>query len=374
MIFVNYGGGGLWLFEHIPWDGLTFADLLFPWFVWIMGVSMAISLRSMRRKCVPLSEIFFKILSRSVKLFLLGLILNSMGKNNDISKLRIPGVLQRFAVSYFVVASMHMFFSRATDAAETAKWAKIRDVALYWQEWVMMISLVAIHVLLTFLLDVPDCPKGYLGPGGLHENGTHFNCTGGAAGYIDRVVLGPNHMYGHPTTEKIYETSQPFDPEGVLGCLTSIFLTFLGLQAGKILLTFNNPGRRLSRWICWGVLLGLLAGILCGFSKEDGWIPINKNLWSLSYVLCTAGLAFLLLSVFYLIIDVLALWSAVPFIYPGMNSILVYVGHALVTDMLPWFWAGPETHWRYMAMNLGGAYIWVLIAYVLHENRVYLAL
>ena len=57
-----------------------------------------------------------------------------------------------------------------------------------------------------------------------------------------------------------------------------------------------------------------------------------------------------------------------------MNSILVYVGHELVQGMLPWFWAGPETHWRYMAMNLGGAYIWVLISYVLHRNRFYLAL
>ena len=76
-----------------------------------------------------------------------------------------------------------------------------------------MICIVIIHTCLTFLVDVPGCGRGYLGPGGLEDGEKHVNCTGGVAGYIDRAVFG-NHMYKHPPCEKLYETKVYYDPEG----------------------------------------------------------------------------------------------------------------------------------------------------------------
>ena len=100
-----------------------------------------------------------------------------------------------------------------------------------------------------------------------------------------------------PTAYVIYSTVVPFDPEGLLGCLTSIFTVFLGLQAGKTLLAFQDWGSRVRRWLAWSVVLGAAAGAFCGFSKDDGLIPINKNLWSLSFALATSAMAYFLLTV-----------------------------------------------------------------------------
>lgn len=81
-------------------------------------------------------------------------------------------------------------------------------------QWAVVIIFAALHVIITFLLPVPGCPTGYLGPGGLSNNSDFPNCTGGAAGYIDRVVLSPNHIYQRPTSQKIYDSAVPYDPEG----------------------------------------------------------------------------------------------------------------------------------------------------------------
>lgn len=73
--------------------------------------------------------------------------------------------------------------------------------------------LIVVHTIITFFLPVPGCPKGYLGPGGLHNKSSNVNCTGGAAGYIDRVVFGKNHLYHDGSATSVYQ-SLPFDPEG----------------------------------------------------------------------------------------------------------------------------------------------------------------
>lgn len=141
-----------------------------------------------------------------------------------------------------------------------------------------MFAIVALYLLITFQLPVPGCPSGYLGPGGMHENGAFNKCIGGATGYIDRVVLGENHLYQKPTAKHVYH-SQAFDPEGVFGCLMTIFQVFLGVQAGMVLLIHSDWKARVKRWMMWSIACVLIGLILCGFSTEDGWIPINKNMW-----------------------------------------------------------------------------------------------
>ncbi|XP_076369113.1 heparan-alpha-glucosaminide N-acetyltransferase-like isoform X1 [Tachypleus tridentatus] len=372
MIFVNYKGGGYYFFHHARWNGLTVADVVFPWFMWIMGTSLALTMRSLLRKSVPRRRIFRNILKRSCTLFALGIILNTYGGKNNLEKLRIPGVLQRFGICYFVVASIHLIFAKPNDTHQHEKWAPVRDIFLYWGEWLSMFVILVIHILLTFLLAVPGCPRGYLGPGGLHSGGEYFNCTGGAAGYIDRIVLGESHMYQHPTAKVIYLTDLPYDPEGILGFLTSIFLVFLGLQAGKILLTYQEWKPRIIRWLIWGAVIGLIAITLCKGSKNDGWIPINKNLWSISYIFATGGMAFLLLSTCYFVIDVKKWWTGAPFYFPGMNSILLYVGHSLTGELFPWSWQVGQTHWEHLLVDLWGVTLWVIISIWLYYQKVFL--
>ncbi|GFY54741.1 heparan-alpha-glucosaminide N-acetyltransferase [Trichonephila inaurata madagascariensis] len=372
MIFVNYGGGRYWYFEHAHWNGLTVADLVFPWFIWMMGMSMAFSLKSQLRKVVSKKKIFFKIFKRSVILFALGLMLNTLCLNVNLKELRILGVLQRFGVSYFVVATVHLFYASADDTSQS--YSAFRDIISYGGEWLIMLSFLTTHILLMYLVHPPDCPTGYFGPGGLHDQGAYFNCTGGAAGYIDRIILGPSHLYQNPGSKAIYHSTLPYDPEGILGYFTSIFLVFLGLQAGKILLMFKEPKARLARWMIWSVVTGSIAGILCNFSKNDGWIPVNKNLWSVSFILATASLAFTLLSICYAVNDVYKFWNGGPFYHAGMNSIMLYVGHSITHNMFPWRWQVHPTHMNELFMNLWGTSLWVIIAVWMHRKNVFVTI
>ena len=105
MVFANYGGADYWFFEHAAWDGLTFADLLMPWFLFMAGVSTRFGVVSMSKQRTTM-RIFYEISVRTIKLFILGLFVTGGGSEWD--RLRIPGVLQRIAFSYFVVSISHL--------------------------------------------------------------------------------------------------------------------------------------------------------------------------------------------------------------------------------------------------------------------------
>jgi len=375
MIFVNYGGGKYWFFKHSSWNGLTVADLVFPWFMWIMGLSITLSIQSQLRKVVSKKKIFWKILRRAVVLFSLELMLNSKyGLGCELSHMRILGVLQRFAVTYLIVATLQLLSEKPGDVYQFERWASFRDIFSYWAQWIFISLIVAAHLLITFLLPIPGCPTGYLGPGGLHLNSSYVNCTGGAAGYIDRLVLGENHMYQTPSCKNLYETIVPFDPEGILGYLSATLTVFLGLQAGKIVTMYPLHSARIRRWILWALITGTIGAVLCEVSLNDGWIPINKNLWSVSYVLVTSSMAFLLLTICYVLVDVLSWWSGSPFLYPGMNAILLYVGHEITAKWFPWYIPVSNTHAAQLCMDIWGTFLWVIISVWLYYYQVFLAI
>ncbi|XP_045074777.1 heparan-alpha-glucosaminide N-acetyltransferase isoform X2 [Coregonus clupeaformis] len=379
MVFVNYGGGRYWFFRHESWNGLTVADLVFPWFVFIMGTSITLSVSSALRCGMSRFSLFTKAVWRSIQLFLIGLlIINPNYCQGPLSwdTLRIPGVLQRLAFSYLVVASLDLCVARNSldNLPVDAWWYSAREFLLYWPAWLCVVVLETVWLCLTFLLPVPDCPRGYLGPGGVGDMGQYPNCTGGAAGYVDRWLLGENHIYQTPSSRVIYKSHMPFDPEGVLGSINSVLIAFLGLQAGKILLHYKEQHSSImARFLIWSLVLGIVSAILTKCSLNEGFIPINKNLWSLSYVTTLACFAFVVLVMVYYTVDVKRWWSGAPFYYPGMNSILVYVGHEVLEEYFPFRWrmANSQSHAEHLTQNLLATSCWVLISFLLYRKKIF---
>lgn len=379
MVFVNYGGGKYWFFKHESWNGLTVADLVFPWFVFIMGTSISLSLSSTLRWGSSKQKVLWKILWRSFLLILLGVIvvnpnycLGAMSWEN----LRIPGVLQRLGLTYLVVAALELLFTRTGADSGTLEMScpALQDILPFWPQWIFILMLEVIWLCLTFLLPVPGCPRGYLGPGGIGDFGNYLNCTGGAAGYIDRLVLGEKHIYQHPSCNVLYQTTVPYDPEGILGTINTILMAFLGLQAGKIILSYKDQHKQImSRFFIWSVVMGIISAILTKCSKEEGFIPINKNLWSTSYVTTMSCFAFILLLLMYYLVDVKRLWSGTPFFYPGMNSILVYIGHEVFENYFPFKWKmqDSQSHAEHLTQNLTATTLWVIISYLLYRKKIF---
>ncbi|XP_066516166.1 heparan-alpha-glucosaminide N-acetyltransferase [Hoplias malabaricus] len=379
MVFVNYGGGRYWFFRHESWNGLTVADLVFPWFVFIMGTSVCLALNASLYRGTSRSNLFWKICWRSIQLFIIGVfIINPNYCLGPLTwdSLRIPGVLQRLAFTYLVIALLELAVARVhrDSSLMSVWWYRVHDIALYWPIWCCVTALEMVWLFLTFLLPVPGCPSGYLGPGGIGDYGQYPNCTGGAAGFIDRWILGETHIYQTPSSRVVYQTSVPFDPEGILGSINSILMAFFGLQAGKILLHYRDQHRQIiTRFLLWGFLLGIISAVLTRCSRDYGFIPVNKNMWSLSYVTTLSCFAFVVLLVVYYVVDVKKWWSGAPFFYPGMNSILVYVGHEVFEEYFPFRWKmiNSQSHAEHLSQNLLATALWVFIAYILYRKKIF---
>ncbi|XP_034936352.1 heparan-alpha-glucosaminide N-acetyltransferase-like [Chelonus insularis] len=367
MIFVNNGGGGYVFFEHAPWDGLTVADLVLPWFAWIMGVTIILSVRSQLRLSIPRSRIILKAFKRSLIFIFLGLIISNPVKPSLVS-LRITGVLQLLGITYFICATIEALFMKLQRNYQYGRLAFLQDVFDSWVQWLIVLILVAIHLLITFLLPVPGCPTGYLGPGGYHLNGKYANCTGGAAGYIDRMIFG-NHTY-LKKKNIIYGNLLPHDPEGLMNTLSAVLIVAMGLQAGRILFGYLRCFSKFVRWFAWAALTGIIAGYLCDWGFQ-GVLPVNKNMMTTSFTLIASCFAFLLFSILYYLIDYLRIWDGIPFIYAGANSIFLYVGHYFTMDRFPWSWKLENpSHTSLLAMNLWTTTLWGLIAYGLYKKDI----
>ena len=325
------------------WNGLHLADLVFPAFVFCMGVSIAILNRSdaqrlelqcnsltdaerqldsfpmsvMSRQATPLPAVptasyeafivqhrspssrsriniyvleyamkFYRIVRRSATFFALGFALSNVGFQ-DYREARIFGVLQRLAFTYFLTAIISMFvlpfYSPRQVPLSCGKHTLLWDVLPFWPEWIGVLALLGVQLGFEFEANVPGCPRGYLGPGGLHWNASFVNCTGGAHRWIDVHVLGDSHLNTEPTTVDVYKTEVNFDQEGMLGTCSATFLCFLGLQAGKVLLFSSSPVERVVRLCVWTVLCGALTLPLVlmkgPLDFNPSLIPINKNLW-----------------------------------------------------------------------------------------------
>jgi predicted acyltransferase len=282
MILVNSPGNGTAYaqLEHAEWNGCTLTDLVFPFFLFIVGVSLVFSFTKRRERRESDARLLRRVFRRALIIFSLGLVLNGF-PHAHLSTLRIPGVLQRIALCYFFASLLYLKTSIRTLAAIFA--------ILLAGYWLLMTRAMA-----------PG-----LGAGDLTREGN-------LAAFVDRALLS-GHMY-RPV----------YDPEGVLSTLPAIATVLLGVFSGRWLQSsFSGKDKAL------GLLAAGAAGVMGGRFWNASF-PLNKALWTSSYVLFTGGLALILLAVCYWLIEVRG-WRAWgrPFEILGVNAIAAYILHIL---------------------------------------------
>jgi len=270
MVIVNTPGDWgvvYWPLLHAEWHGWTPTDLIFPFFVFIVGVSIVLS----RRRAASVGV----IARRATILYALGLLL-ALYPRFDFATVRLVGVLARLAVCYFAAALVYR-------AVASRPWAEQRHVALTSAG-----LLLAIYWALLKFVPAPGGVAGDLSP------------SGNLGAWLDRTVLGEAHMWSQ---------SKTWDPEGLLSTLPAIATALTGVAAGAVLTGAQPAGRR---------VLGL------AWSLE---LPINKSLWTSSYVLFTSGLAAIALALGHQIIDLAprpARWTR-PLVVMGTNALALFV-------------------------------------------------
>jgi heparan-alpha-glucosaminide N-acetyltransferase len=161
---------------------------------------------------------------------------------------------------------------------------------------------------------------------------------------------------------------------GLLGILTGILLCYLGVQAGHSFVHSTRVSRVCAQWIVSGLICGFLGLVLSKGGHSESWIPINKNMWSLTFVLILASLAFIILTILYLLVDVLQWFTGEPWLWLGMNSIVLYVGHEICSGRFPIQFGVDQTHAALLAMHLYGATCWALIAGVMYYKKIFIAI
>jgi len=286
MILVNDPGDGpasYWPLKHAEWNGWTPTDLVFPSFVFIVGVAMAFSFRSRLARGQSRSTLLKHVLWRGAVLFSFGVLLNGLGVRYHVDHWRIYGVLQRIAICYVITAALEL-----------------------WTNWRAQLA-IAIGCLLSYWILMRYVPVP--GFGIPTRDIPLLDPDRNLVAWLDRKL-----MAGH-----LYEGTR--DPEGAISTIPAIATSLLGLLTGKWLRT-----DRLPRVKAWAVLMAGIVAVVLG--KIMGiWFPINKKLWTSSYVVFTAGIALILLAVCYQIVDVRryrGLWTW-PILVFGRNAIAAYI-------------------------------------------------
>ncbi len=369
MILVNNPGTWSAIYpplRHAAWNGWTPTDFIFPFFLFIVGVAIVYAFANRQSSGAPAVSLYLKILKRTALLFLIGLYLTAFKgipplvlrifgglflicwaayltvkfavksdiKTNylktlkwtlivlalilagsalqglDWSKLRIPGVLQRIAVTYCIASIIVLNCSVKGQA-----YLAIGFLVVYW--------------LLMKLVPVPGYGAGVLAL--ITDPTTHQNTMGNLAWWIDSKLLAGHTWSGAPAAG--------FDPEGILSTIPAISSVLFGVLTAHWLRTTKNDYEKVTGLFVFGII-GLVLGEILGI-----WFPINKNLWSPSYTVFMAGMALLFLGMCYWLIDIRGYkgWAQ-PFVIFGSNAITVYALSSLTARALVYWWKvpGPE--------------------------------
>jgi len=348
MVLVNNPGSWTFVYpplRHAAWHGWTPTDLIFPFFLFIVGMSIALSMGRRVEEGQTGLRLTGKILKRSAMIFALGLFLHLFPKFR-FATMRIPGVLQRIAVCFLFGALIYLKVKPRTRLAAA------------------VLLLVLYGALLT-LVPVP----GY-GPGVLEPQGN-------LCGYVDTLLLR-GHLY-----------KPDFDPEGLVSTLPAIVTVLLGTLAGDLLRARRTDRRKTLVFLGLGLAL-TAAGLFAG-----RYHPINKPLWTSTYVVFTAGAALLVFAALFALFERDRVrWLAWPFRVLGTNAIVVFAGSALMVKailLIKIHDAGktvsPITYaYAHWLSPLAGPYLgsllyplalllfWVLIIWPLYRNRIFIKL
>ena len=302
MVLVNNPGdwGNLYSqLAHAEWNGWTFTDWIFPFFLFICGVSMAFSLGRRAEAGDNKQKLLIQLFKRAAIIFLIGFLLNLIPAF-DFSTVRIPGVLQRIALCTMLAAPIGVYFNWRQQCA-----------------WIG--ALLTAYTLLMLLVPVPDL-QGRVAAGVL-EPGRDLGA------YIDRMLLD-----GH-----LWAKSKTWDPEGLLSTLPALCTQLFGVLLGHWLLSGATKAEK-TAWM-------LIASFVClwiGAIIDATFMPINKSLWSTSYAIFMTGWALLIFAVFYWLIDANSSHQLreksqrvlLPFTIYGMNALFIFAFSGLMAKML----------------------------------------
>ncbi|PZX54768.1 acyltransferase family protein [Algoriphagus chordae] len=307
MIIVNTAGDWSNLFAplaHAKWHGFTPTDLVFPTFLFVVGNAMSFSMKKLQQ--MPSNEFFKKVGKRTILIFLIGWLLNAFPFYDiseagaisfiDLTQVRLFGVLQRIALCYFF-ASIVLYYGGI-------KFSWIFSAIALFGYWAIMY----------FFGDASD----------------PYSLTGNAAIKLDLALIGPERMYGG---EGI-----PFDPEGILSTLPGIVNVIAGYLAGKMVQKMGNTMETVKKLLAIGVLLIALS------YAWDILFPINKKIWTSSYVVLTTGINLILLAFLIGIIEIKN-WKGWTYFFEvfGRNPLILYVLSGLVVTLLSMIPVGDTT-------------------------------
>ncbi len=348
MVLVNDPGDGQHVYgplEHADWHGWTITDMVFPSFLWIVGVAMTLSMAKRLAAGVTRAQMLKQAVRRAAIIFALGLFLYGFPYFH-LPTQRFLGVLQRIAICYLIAAIIYL----TTGVRGQIVW---------------IVSLLVGYWMLMTLVPVP----GY-GPGRL-------DVEGNLAHYVDRIVLGA-HNYRHTKT---------WDPEGIVSTLPAIATALFGIMAGHVLALKRQLAERTAWLFAIGNVL-IAVGLICNI-----WLPINKKLWTSSFSLFMAGMDFVLLAMFVWLIDHLGYQRYVkPLFVMGMNAIAIYMASELLdvtlgvihwgagenrTSLHEWLY---ETLFAPLASPINASLLWALsytalmfgLAYFLYRRKWFL--
>lgn len=289
MILVNNPGNWNHVYGpllHADWHGCTPTDLVFPFFVFIVGVSIPYAFGKRMDQGQNKSSIYKKIIRRVLIIFGIGLFLNAFPLF-DFGTLRIPGVLQRIALAYGFAA---LIFLNTNWKGQM--YLGIGFLLLYW--------------ILMAVVPVPDTGVASLDP------------ETNLGAWIDRTLM-PGHLWSQ---------SRVWDPEGLLSTLPAVVSAMSGALTGLWLRTNNEDYKKVVGLLGIGAILIFIA------LAWDLFFPINKKIWTSSYVLYTSGIALLVLGILYWLVDILNYKKGIqPFVHFGMNALIIYTLSSVIADI-----------------------------------------
>ncbi len=332
-ILISKMTGATWLetqMNHAQWEGFQFFDLIFPLFMFIAGVAIPFSVKAKLEKNVPKRKLFWKVFKRMVILILLGVLYNGTFKSG-FEDGRIASVLAQIGIGYFFAALIVIYF------------------ASFRSRIIWLASILLAFGVIQLLIPVPGFGAGDLTP------------EGSINGFIDQLFL-PGRLHGGT-----------FDPEGILCSLSATGITLFGTIAGNILRRKNTTDwQKISYLTTIGVGLIILALLISPF------YPIIKKTWTSSFNILTGGISFLLMALFYLIIDH---WGfrkwAFYFRVIGMNSIFIYLFTRLidVRNLSAFFFgwlAKPLGENGDLLILIGGLVIIWSLLYYMYKKKIFL--